>query len=65
MIKSIKAHRTLTARVPPVDWAARGQLQAAQRPHHLCGVEPRGLERVRRLWSGRRRQPVGSVGGVM
>lgn len=36
----------------PVERAARGKLQAAQRPHHFGGVEPRGLERVRRLGSG-------------
>lgn len=49
----------------PADWAARGQLQAAQRPHHVRGVEPRRLERVCRLGSRRRRKSVGSVGGVV
>lgn len=48
----------------PADWSCSGELQAAQRPHHLRGVEPGRLERVRCLRSGRRHQPVGPVGGV-
>lgn len=57
----------LSAPLPhvPVDWAARGELQAAQRSHHVGGVEPRRLQCVRRVWSGWRRQPVGPVGGVV
>lgn len=53
----------------PLIWAAErasgSHLQAAQRPRHLGGVEPHRLERVRRLRSRRRGQPVGSVGGVV
>lgn len=55
----------LNALIPTSDWSACGQLQAAQCSHHVRGVEPRGLERVRRLGRGRCRQPVGPVCGVV
>lgn len=57
--------RSITPVPPPAERQPRSQLQAAQRPRHLGGVEPRGLERVRRRRGGRRGQPVGPVGGVV
>lgn len=46
-------------------WASSGQLQAAQCPYRISGMEPHRLQRVCRLWSRRCHQPMGSVGGVM
>ena len=46
-------------------WASGGQIQAAHGAGDVRGVEPCGLERVRRLRGRRRRQPMGSVRGVM
>lgn len=55
----------LSALVQTVDWAACGELQAAQCSHHICGVEPRGLECVRGLCGRWCHQPMGSVCGVV
>lgn len=51
--------------ISPAERASCSKLQAAQRPRHLGGVEPHRLECVRRLRSGRRGQPVGSVSRVV
>lgn len=46
-------------------WASSGQLQAAQCPYHISGMEPHRLQCVCCLWSRWCPQPMGSVGGVM
>lgn len=46
-------------------WASSGQLQAAQCPDHIGGMESHRFQCVCRVWSRRRYQPMGSVGGVM